>query len=315
MRHVIRVLFYILVAVVILIGPTIDLSSHAENAVIADKATRPSGSTYKEKWATNMVDNLYGNLNDDIKDVTEILSMNPDSNSAIWSMIKGVSNALVPVGFSVASAFILISFLNKAMMFQFRSYEDVAKVLLYMMLAKVVLESSFELLGFIYQASANLISTAAIAPGSVSSNIDKAALVEELSKMNVLEQMQFQISQMPIATLMGLIKIVIKVVAYGRLFEIYVYTAVAALPLATLASPDHHQVAKKFIQSYIGVCLQGLIMMLSCVIYSALAVEFIDPSMKGDLSGGGGGFLLGALVLLFVLVKSGSWGKQIAGLA
>ena len=273
-----------------------------------------SGKSFKEKLAEEIVDSLYGDLNADIQSVVGILSMNPDSNTVVWGMIQGVSKALVPAGFTLAASFLLLSFLNKAMLFQLRTYEDVMKVLLFMMLARVVLMSSFELMGFLYSAGANLIASAAVTPEAIVSDVDKALLVAQLSKMSIIEFLQFQMSRMPVATVMGLIKIAIKVVAYGRLFEIYIYMAVAPLPLATLASPDHYHIAKKFIQAFIGVCLQGLIMMLSCVIFSALAVQLLDPSLQGEMTGGGGGFLLASLVLLFVLVKSGSWGKQVAGL-
>lgn len=268
----------------------------------------------KEQRAKQLVDNLYGDLNEDIKEVIDVLSMSPDSNVVVFNMIRGVSEALVPVGFTIASFFILLSFLDKSIKFQVRSYEDVAKILLCMLLAKVVLMSSFEILGFIYATSASIIQTAGVTPEQIVSDVDKQLLVTQITNMNPLELLEFQISTMPVAVIMVIIKVLIKAIAYGRMFEIYIFTAVSPLPLATLASPDQHQIAKKFFQSYIGVCLQGFIMILSCVIFSALAVEFIDPSLQSSPTGGGTGFLMASVVLLFVMVRSGTWGKQIAGL-
>ncbi|MDD4565855.1 MAG: hypothetical protein PHE79_10325 [Eubacteriales bacterium] len=277
---------------------------------VADWIAKP----FKERWATVIVDSLFGDLNADIQDVISILSMDPEDNVAIWSMIQGLSDALVPVGFTIASAFILLSFLNKAMLFKIRSYEDVAKVLLFMLLAKVVLTSSFEIMGFLYSATANIITSAALAPQEVISEADKAAMVSEIANLNVRDMLMLQASWIPIALLMVIMKVLIKLVAYGRLIEIYIYIALAPLPLATLASPDNHNIAKKFIQSFIGVCLQGFIMLISCVIFSAMSVQFLDPSQQGNMAGSSGGFLLAYAILLFMLVKSGSWGKQIAGL-
>jgi hypothetical protein len=289
--------------------------SDITNAESGMALTQGIATSYtKEDQARNIVNTLYGDLNTQIEDVIEILSMNPDSNSVVWTTIQNVSEALVPIGFTIASAFILLSFLNKAMLFQLRSYEDIAKILLFMLLAKVVLVSSFEIMGFIYSATANIIQSAGVTPSQIMSDVNKETMITNIANMNALEMLSFEISIMPIMTIMSIMTILIKAVAYGRIFEIYIFTAAAPLPLSTLASPDQYSIAKKFIQAYVGVCLQGFIMILACVIFTALSVELIDPTLQDSPTGSGTGFLLAAVVLLFVLVKSGSWGKQLAGL-
>ena len=57
--------------------------------------------------------------------------------------------------------------------------------------------------------------------------------------------------------------------AYGRFFRLYLYTALAPLPLASFAGEGTSSIGKSFIKSYTGVCLEGALVVLSCVIYSA----------------------------------------------
>lgn len=56
---------------------------------------------------------------------------------------------------------------------------------------------------------------------------------------------------------------------YGRFFRLYMYTALAPLPLAAFAGESTQSVGISFLKSYVGVCLEGAVIVLACVIYSA----------------------------------------------
>ena len=58
---------------------------------------------------------------------------------------------------------------------------------------------------------------------------------------------------------------------YGRFFKLYLYTAIAPVPLATFAGEPTQQVGKSFIKSYCAVCLEGAIIVLGCIIFSLFA--------------------------------------------
>ena len=55
---------------------------------------------------------------------------------------------------------------------------------------------------------------------------------------------------------------------YGRFFKLYLYTAISPIPLSTFAGEPTQQVGKSFLKSYVGVCLEGAIIILACVIFS-----------------------------------------------
>ena len=58
---------------------------------------------------------------------------------------------------------------------------------------------------------------------------------------------------------------------YGRFFRLYLYTAIAPIPLSTIAGEPSQNVGKQFIKSYIAVCLEGAIIVLACIIFSLFA--------------------------------------------
>ena len=60
---------------------------------------------------------------------------------------------------------------------------------------------------------------------------------------------------------------------YGRMFKLYMYTAIAPIPISTFAGESTQSVGKSFIRSYTRVCLEGAIIALACIIFSVFAAS------------------------------------------
>ena len=58
---------------------------------------------------------------------------------------------------------------------------------------------------------------------------------------------------------------------YGRFFKLFIYTAIAPVPLASFAGETTSFMGKSFVKSYVGVCMEGAVIVLSCIIFSAFA--------------------------------------------
>lgn len=71
-------------------------------------------------------------------------------------------------------------------------------------------------------------------------------------------------------------------VAYSRLFKLYMYTAIAPIPMSTFAGEPTSNVGKNFLRSYAGVCLEGAIIALACIIFSVMASSppAVDPNVS-----------------------------------
>ena len=69
---------------------------------------------------------------------------------------------------------------------------------------------------------------------------------------------------------------------YGRFFKIYMYTAISPIPLSAAAGESTQNIAYTFIKSFAGVCLEGAMIVLACVIYSAFAssAPVVDTSVS-----------------------------------
>lgn len=69
---------------------------------------------------------------------------------------------------------------------------------------------------------------------------------------------------------------------YSRLFKLYMYTAIAPIPMSTFAGEPTSNVGKNFLRSYAGVCLEGAIIALACIIFSVMAASppAVDPNVS-----------------------------------
>jgi hypothetical protein len=68
---------------------------------------------------------------------------------------------------------------------------------------------------------------------------------------------------------------------YGRFFKLYMYTAIAPVPLSSFAGEPSQGMGKSFIKSYAAVCLEGAIIVLACIIFSLFASSppAVDPNV------------------------------------
>ena len=66
---------------------------------------------------------------------------------------------------------------------------------------------------------------------------------------------------------------------YGRFFKMYMYAALAPIPLSTFAGEPSQNVGKSFLKSYAAVCLEGAVIVLACIIFSVFASSppVVDP--------------------------------------
>ena len=66
---------------------------------------------------------------------------------------------------------------------------------------------------------------------------------------------------------------------YGRFFKLYMYTAIAPIPLSSFAGEPTQSIGKSFLKSYAAVCLEGAIIVLACIIFSIFAGSppVVDP--------------------------------------
>lgn len=249
-----------------------------------------------------------------IGEVTTLVNQGPSSYPGLYTVIKEIHQAILPVAYSLLTLYFLLDFLNKSMNFSFVRWETVVSCMVKLVFAKFVMGHVFDLLEIIFHVSSYLTSIVG-AEGSNTSlyNVDFSAMEAEYNNMGWFDKTLYEIKLMPFQWVLQGIKIVIMLIVFGRLFELLIYTAVSPIPIATFIHDSLSGTGKKFIMDYAAVCLQGIIIIVGCIIYASVMTSFTF----GGFTGGGDielwKGLLSVLALLLVVIKSDSWARKLTG--
>lgn len=108
-----------------------------------------------------------------------------------------------------------------------------------------------------------------------------AEIIEKVESVGMLESIPLWIVTLLGSLLITVLSFVMILTVYGRMFKLYMYTAIAPLPIASFAGEPTQSVGKNFLRSYAGVCLEGAVIALACIIFSVFAAS---PPAVGDTS-------------------------------
>lgn len=153
--------------------------------------------------------------------------------------------------------------------------EHALKLFIRFALAKAAVTHGLELLMSLFSITQGLMSrimaasgiggaTQTVLPDSIRTAIDKCGFFESIPLWAV--------------TLIGglfitVLSFVMIMSVYGRFFRLYLYTAIAPVPLSAFAGEPSQSVGKAFVKSYAAVCLEGAIIVLACIIFSVFAAS------------------------------------------
>lgn len=261
----------------------------------------------------NNIINSFGSLNNLVADVISIVSETPQGFSAsIYGTMETIANAIIPIAIVIAVLFFIRELCEKTLMMEIVSWENVAKLLLKLIIAKVMIQSSFWLLEAIFAYVVHIMGIV----GDTALNIpafDESIIRNEVNGKGLFALLGFWTSVSLLNFVMWIVTWIIKVIVYGRMIEIYILFAISPLPISTIAGEGVHDIAKKFFQNFVAVSLQGVIIIIAIGIYAGFSGEIIGIADQGALYYLGN-YILMSLILTLILFKSGTWAKQVVGL-
>ena len=229
-----------------------------------------------DNWVVQNLQNTLGTWNEKLAEIWTLLTESPKGfkGGAIWNVIVNIHGALQAIGLALLVLFFLVGVVKTCGSFaEVKKPEMAVKLFIRFAIAKGVVTYGLELMLAIFDIVQGVIATIMKSSGVFANN--KAALPDEMIK--AIEDCGF-FESIPLwaVTLIG--SLVITVLAfimiltvYGRFFKLYIYTAIAPIPLAAFAGQPTEQIGKSFLKSYAAVCLEGAIIILACIIFSKFA--------------------------------------------
>ena len=226
-----------------------------------------------------IIDNLINALNTWNSMLYEIwyLVKQPPTNfkgGDIWNIIVKIHGSVQAVGLGLLVLFFVIGVMKTLGSFaEMKRPEAAFKIFIRFILAKAVITHGLELMLSMFSIVQGLMSKILFSSGIVNGEpaVLPQSIINAIYNTNFLES----IPLWAVTIIGGLFIIVLSFImimsVYGRFFRIYIYTALAPVPLSTFAGEPTQNVGKSFIKSYCAVCLEGAVIVLAIVIFSAFA--------------------------------------------
>ena len=239
-----------------------------------------------DNWIVQNLNSALQTWSDKLAEIWTLLTQSPENfkGGAIWSVMTNINGGLKAIGYGLLVLFFAAGLIKTCGSFtDMKKPEHVVKAFIRFALAQGAVMSGMELLNAIFSIVqgivTNIMSHSGMAGGTVTEL--PSEIVDKIEAVGMLESIPLWIVTLLGSLLITVLSFVMILTVYGRMFKLYMYTAIAPIPLATFAGEPTQSVGKNFIRSYAGVCLEGAIIALACIIFSVFASS---PLAIGDTS-------------------------------
>ena len=229
-----------------------------------------------DNWIVANLENAFATWNDKMAEIWGLVTMSPQNfkGGAIWSIVTNINGALQAIGYGLLILFFAMSIFKSTASFRdFQRPEYALKHFIRFVAAKVAITYSMDIITTIYTICGGIVSQIANSLGGIGG----AAVTLPAAIETAVEDAGFWASiPLWLVTILGSLFITVMsfimiMTVYGRFFRLYMYTALAPVPLSAFAGEGTSQMGKAFIKSYVGVCLEGAVIVLACLIFSTFA--------------------------------------------
>ena len=260
------------------------------------------------------LESMFLDINNQVGKVAADVGQTPMGwNGEVFNFIKSINDSvIIPIAGLIITAVLCIELINMVMQknnmhdtdtFEFFKY--IIKMWVAVWLVSHAFEFSmavFDVAQSMVNKAAGVINTSAVVSGDQIVQMVEALKDKGLGELNMI---LFETSLIKVA-IQG-ISIVIMLVVYGRMFEIYVYSSVSAIPFATMGNKEWGQIGTNYIKGLFALGLQGLFLMVCLGIYAVL-VKTIQIT---DIHTGTFTILGYAILLGLMMLKSGTLAKSV----
>ena len=230
----------------------------------------------QDDWIIQNLRNTLETWNGKLAELWQLITMSPQEfkGGRIWSVMVTVNGAVKAIGLALLVLFFVVGVTKTAgSLAEIKRPEHALRLFIRFAIAKGLITYGMDLMTKAFTVGQGIMGS--IMRSSGISAGEGSALPEEI--VNSVSEVTF-IDSIPLwaVTLIGglavtVLSFIMIMTVYGRFFRIYMFTALAPIPLATFAGEPTQRVGLSFVKSYAAVLLEGAVIVLACVIFSAFA--------------------------------------------
>ena len=238
-----------------------------------------------DKWVVQNLQNALDTWNKYLSEIWQLITQSPEQfkGGSIWSVIVNIHDAVRAIGLALLVLFFVVGVMKTCGSFaEVKKPEHALKLFIRFAIAKGVVTYGLELMIALFNIVQGLVSTIMNAAGfgSAQQTVLPQEIVTAVEDCGFFESIPLWAVTLIGGLIVTVLSFIMIMTVYGRFFKIYLYTAIAPVPLSTFAGEPTQNVGKSFIKSYAAVCLEGAIIVLACIIFSLFASSppAIDPN-------------------------------------
>lgn len=229
-----------------------------------------------DNWVVQNLENALETWNSKLSEIWQLLTTSPQQfkGGSIWSVIVNINGAVQAIGLALLVLFFVVGVVRTCGSFtDVKKPEHALKLFIRFAIAKGVITYGLELMLALFDIVQGTISTIMTSAGFGTPNQTTlpAEMVTTIESCGFFESIPLWAVTLIGGLFITVLSFIMIMTVYGRFFKLYMYTALAPIPLSTFAGEPSQNVGKSFIKSYCAVLLEGAVIVLACIIFSLFA--------------------------------------------
>ena len=229
-----------------------------------------------DNWVVQNLQNALDTWNSKLAEIWQILTQSPETfkGGGIWQVIVQIHGALQAIGYALLVLFFVVGVVKTCGSFtEVKRPEHALKIFIRFAITKGVVTYGLELMmalfNIIQGVTSTIMQTAGF--GSTEDTVLPDEIIEAVEDCGFFESIPLRAVTLIGGLFITVLSFIMIMSVYGRFFRLYLYTAIAPIPLSSFAGEPSQNIGRSFLKSYAAVCLEGAIVVLACIIFSLFA--------------------------------------------
>lgn len=271
----------------------------------------------KELLAGAIASNLTGmvdSVNTKVGDIAVQVGQTPQGwNSGIFSMIQNLSNnVILPIAGIILALVMTMEFIRIIMDKNNMHDFDTWSILIWVFktaCAILIVSNTWNIVMAVFDVSQTVVNNAAgMIVGNTDIELVTEGLEETLMAMELSSLIGLWFQSMIVGVTMHILSIIIMLICFGRMIEIYLVTSVAPIPMSTMMNHEWSQMGQNYLRSLFALAFQGFLIIVCVAIYAVLVQNMV---VESDISMAIWTVMGYTVLLCFTLFKTSSLAKSV----
>ncbi|MBQ6846146.1 MAG: hypothetical protein IJO61_03345, partial [Oscillospiraceae bacterium] len=215
-----------------------------------------------DNWVVQNLQNALDTWNEKLAEIWTLITMSPENfkGGTIWSVVLNIHGAIQAIGLALLVLFFVVGVMKTCGSFaEVKRPETALKIFIRFALAKGVVTYGLDLMLALFSIVQGVVSTImnSAGLGAIQDTILPSEIVTAIEECTFFESIPLWAVTLIGSLFITVLSFVMILTVYGRFFKLYLYTAIAPVPLSTFAGEPTQSVGIAFIKSYAAVCLEG----------------------------------------------------------